>query len=68
VKWYAVIGGVIRITQQIGMIKSSASIIQEDLNLGANRVSGLRAGPVAEENGMNQVVHGVTIGVIQNQQ
>jgi hypothetical protein len=67
VKWYALIGVVIKNIQLIEMIKNNVNIIQADLNLEVNKVFGLRDGLVVEENGTKQVVLGVTIEDIQNQ-
>jgi hypothetical protein len=67
VKWYALIGVVIKNIQLIEMIKNNVNIIQADLNLEVNKVFGHRDGLVVEGNGTKQVVLGVTIEDIQNQ-
>ena len=60
-KWYVQTGAAIKSIQQIGMIKSSASTIQVDLNLVVSKVCGHKVGHVVEKNGMNKDAHGVII-------
>ena len=59
------IGDVIRTTQQIGMIKRSANIIQADSNSAVNKVYGQKVGLVVESNGTSQGVLMVFIEDIQ---